>query len=63
MKQTEKAKGRLLYYFPLDNGEVKDDVNNAKDDADIAEYSWIGWHNDSGFLTALAGDTKWNLTV
>jgi len=56
MKQTEKAKGRLLYYFPLDNGEEKDDVNNAKDDADIAEDSWIGWHNDSGFLTALAGD-------
>ena len=21
-----------------------------------AEDSWIGWHNDSGFLTALAGD-------
>jgi hypothetical protein len=41
-----KAKGRLLYYFPLSEEEVKD----AGDD------SWIGWHNDSGFLTALAGD-------
>lgn len=41
MKTTDKAKGRLLYYFP---------VQEDKDS------SWIGWHNDSGFLTALAGD-------
>jgi isopenicillin N synthase-like dioxygenase len=41
MVETEKAKGRLLYYFP---------TTSTKDD------SWIGWHADSGFLTALAGD-------
>lgn len=40
---TEKVKGRLLYYFPLLSQKS-------------AEDSWIGWHNDSGFLTALAGD-------
>lgn len=44
MKTTEKVKGRLLYYFPL----------SCQDAA--SEDSWIGWHNDSGFLTALAGD-------
>eukprot|EP00980_Cylindrotheca_fusiformis_P000347 scaffold91_cov127-Cylindrotheca_fusiformis.AAC.7 len=41
---TEKVKGRLLYYFPLPESEAG------------SEDSWIGWHNDSGFLTALAGD-------
>lgn len=41
MKTTEKAKGRLLYYFPMQKK---------------GESSWIGWHNDSGFLTSLAGD-------
>ncbi|GMI47074.1 hypothetical protein TrCOL_g3500 [Triparma columacea] len=46
MKNTEKAKGRLLYYFPLSDSAL------AEGSAD----SWIGWHNDSGFLTALAGD-------
>jgi isopenicillin N synthase-like dioxygenase len=45
MKDTEKVKGRLLYYYPLD-GSKKD---NSVD-------SWIGFHNDSGYLTALAGD-------
>ena len=44
MQTTEKAKGRLLYYFPL------------PDTTEPTEDSWIGWHNDSGFLTALAGD-------
>ena len=43
MSNTDKAKGRLLYYFPQTS-------------SDTAEDSWIGWHNDSGFLTALAGD-------
>ena len=46
MKDTDKVKARLLYYFPLDDTTGKD----------TAEDSWIGWHNDSGFLTALAGD-------
>jgi isopenicillin N synthase-like dioxygenase len=53
MKTTEKAKGRLLYYFPLDRKNTADD-NNITDTP--KEDSWIGWHNDSGFLTALAGD-------
>jgi len=46
MKNTEKAKARLLYYYPLSDEERKEG----------GEDSWIGWHNDSGFLTALAGD-------
>jgi len=45
MKDTEKVKGRLLYYYPLP------ETSSAS-----AEDSWIGWHNDSGFVTALAGD-------
>ena len=48
MRNTDKAKGRLLYYFPIENSE--DSFVESLDD------SWIGWHNDSGFLTALAGD-------
>lgn len=44
---TEKAKGRLLYYYPL--------AAAAKDDRKDEEDSWIGWHNDSGFLTCLSG--------
>lgn len=53
MRHTEKVKGRLLYYFPLD-----DDGGCASGDGDgdVADDSWIGWHNDSGFFTALAGD-------
>ncbi|KAL3798270.1 hypothetical protein HJC23_000184 [Cyclotella cryptica] len=47
MKETEKVKGRLLYYYPLD-----DDNDNDTTTFD----NWIGWHNDSGFLTSLAGD-------
>ena len=66
MKETEKAKGRLLYYFPLDtHGNVQDGDNDGDGDdtndapppsTPPAVDSWIGWHNDSGFLTALAGD-------
>jgi isopenicillin N synthase-like dioxygenase len=47
MEKTEKAKGRLLYYYPL---------QPASSNAQTSEDSWIGWHNDSGFITALAGD-------
>lgn len=43
MKDTDKVKARLLYYFPQEAQQVSED-------------SWIGWHNDSGFLTALGGD-------
>jgi isopenicillin N synthase-like dioxygenase len=46
MESTVKAKGRALYYFPLD----------ASAQAEGSADSWIGWHNDSGFLTCLAGD-------
>lgn len=51
MRETEKVKGRLLYYYPLDEERVEDSAAVAK-----KEDSWIGWHNDSGFLTSLAGD-------
>ena len=54
MVKTEKAKGRLLYYYPLlPLGEEKKSEDN---DLDEKEDNWIGWHNDSGFLTSLAGD-------
>ncbi len=77
MAGTEKVKGRLLYYFPLDEtkesmqnemGEAVDstipyendtkhgDTEKQPDDSDESFDNWIGWHNDSGFLTALAGD-------
>ena len=61
MKDTEKAKARLLYYFPLDKKQNEDKTtidneNTNIPDETIPEDSWIGWHNDSGFLTALSGD-------
>lgn len=46
MSQTKKLKGRLLYYYPTDKVASED--------------GWIGWHNDSGFLTALSGDIYFN---
>jgi len=51
MKDTEKVKGRLLYYYP--HTKIESDDGNEDDER---SESWIGWHNDSGFLTALAGD-------
>ncbi len=39
---SRKVKGRVLYYYPTDNVGQED--------------GWIGWHNDSGFLTALVSD-------
>jgi len=45
MKDTEKVKGRLLYYYPLEEQQHQGEAD-----------SWNSWHNDSGFLTALAGD-------
>lgn len=48
MENSLKAKGRMLYYFPLS----ADDLETAKSKPD----GWIGWHNDSGFLTALTPD-------
>ena len=39
ISNTRKIKGRGLYYYPKADAESED--------------GWIGWHNDSGFLTAL----------
>lgn len=47
LDQTQKVKGRLLYYYPLPA---------PKDSGSTAVDSWIGFHNDSGYLTCLAGD-------
>ena len=44
LDKYRKSQGGLLYYFPLPETQTQ------------SEDSWIGWHNDSGFLTALAGD-------
>lgn len=48
VRETQKCKGRLLYYFPPKEAAV--------DSKDVPEDGWIGWHNDSGFLTALTPD-------
>jgi len=45
IKQTKKVKGRLLYYYPTDED---------------SEDGWIGWHNDSGFLTGLCSAMYFN---
>ena len=60
MKETEKVKGRLLYYYPLEE-QVDDTTNNGASSTTTTAKSssfdnWIGWHNDSGFLTSLSGD-------
>jgi isopenicillin N synthase-like dioxygenase len=49
MGTTIKCKGRLLYYFPVGKRA------SGKEAADRHD-GWIGWHNDSGFLTALTPD-------
>lgn len=49
MKRTEKVKGRLLYYYPIEK-------ENGENVAEKNDDSWIGWHCDSGFFTALSGD-------
>jgi isopenicillin N synthase-like dioxygenase len=46
MRDTIKAKSRMLYYYPI----PEDKVGGPQTD------NWIAWHNDSGFLTCLAGD-------
>jgi isopenicillin N synthase-like dioxygenase len=51
LKDTDKIKARLLYYYPTTNA-TSNTTSSSNDKFD----SWIGWHNDSGFLTALAGD-------
>lgn len=54
MKETDKVKARLLYYFPL--ATAAKEGGEATPTTPPSEDSWIGWHNDSGFLTALGGD-------
>jgi isopenicillin N synthase-like dioxygenase len=59
MKDTEKVKARLLYYFPLETTKKSIPSSSSVECAAVAtaaEDSWTGWHLDSGFLTALAGD-------
>ena len=56
MKKTEKVKGRLLYYYPLDANADSNAESDDEDEDEVGQDSWIGWHNDSGFFTALAGD-------
>mmetsp|Transcript_3939 Transcript_3939/g.7577 ORF Transcript_3939/g.7577 Transcript_3939/m.7577 type:complete len:387 (+) Transcript_3939:109-1269(+) len=71
MKDTDKVKARLLYYFPLStSNETQDGEANNNDNEEeeqdtqtASEDSWIGWHNDSGFLTALGGDMYVNHTT
>ena len=66
LKDTDKVKARLLYYFPLSskkygNNTIRNDnVDDVSEAIPATEDSWIGWHNDSGFLTALAGDVYVN---
>jgi isopenicillin N synthase-like dioxygenase len=48
MQVSLKAKSRLLYYYALNES----DMEEARSKPD----GWIGWHNDSGFLTGLTPD-------
>jgi isopenicillin N synthase-like dioxygenase len=48
MRSSLMSMARMLYYFPISQAEASD--CGAKADG------WIGWHNDSGFLTALTPD-------
>jgi len=56
IQESIKVKGRLLYYFPLDSTTSSTSSINHDEEGKELQDSWIGWHNDSGFLTALAGD-------
>lgn len=49
LSETEKCKGRLLYYFPPKE-------TGAAQGSAVPEDGWIGWHNDSGFMTGLTPD-------
>jgi isopenicillin N synthase-like dioxygenase len=56
MKDTDKVKCRLLYYFPLEQKSEATSATPISITTKPKQDSWIGWHNDSGFLTALGGD-------
>jgi isopenicillin N synthase-like dioxygenase len=49
---SQKAKGRMLYYYPLTAEDLSKEGEGKRGDGD----GWIGWHNDSGFLTGLTPD-------
>lgn len=49
MAHSNKAKARMLYYFPIKPSQEQGESQKPKD-------NWIAWHNDSGFLTCLAGE-------
>jgi len=57
VRDTEKCKGRLLYYFPP-KPAASEDAKHTSDatESSVQEDGWIGWHNDSGFFTALTPD-------
>eukprot|EP00349_Pseudokeronopsis_sp_Brazil_P005471 CAMPEP_0202957962 /NCGR_PEP_ID=MMETSP1396-20130829/2318_1 /ASSEMBLY_ACC=CAM_ASM_000872 /TAXON_ID= /ORGANISM="Pseudokeronopsis sp., Strain Brazil" /LENGTH=351 /DNA_ID=CAMNT_0049675719 /DNA_START=81 /DNA_END=1136 /DNA_ORIENTATION=- len=48
LESSMKSKARLLYYFPI----PEEQAEAIRDKPD----GWIGWHNDSGFLTGLTPD-------
>jgi isopenicillin N synthase-like dioxygenase len=50
MEQTTKAKARMLYYYPITP------PSSASTEEVKTKDNWIAWHNDSGFLTCLAGE-------
>lgn len=52
LETSMKSKARMLYYYPISEEEAK--VLQDKPDG------WIGWHNDSGFLTGLTPDIYLN---
>jgi hypothetical protein len=46
MLTSMKAKARALYYYPISPSTASPSRGD----------NWIAWHNDSGFLTCLAGE-------
>jgi isopenicillin N synthase-like dioxygenase len=48
MRSSLMSMARMLYYFPITEAEASECAAKAD--------GWIGWHNDSGFLTALTPD-------
>eukprot|EP00429_Kryptoperidinium_foliaceum_P131740 CAMPEP_0176271042 /NCGR_PEP_ID=MMETSP0121_2-20121125/45004_1 /TAXON_ID=160619 /ORGANISM="Kryptoperidinium foliaceum, Strain CCMP 1326" /LENGTH=372 /DNA_ID=CAMNT_0017611191 /DNA_START=55 /DNA_END=1173 /DNA_ORIENTATION=- len=56
VSDTQKCKGRLLYYFPPAAAESSPSKKQRQDTEKVLEDGWIGWHNDSGFFTALSPD-------
>jgi isopenicillin N synthase-like dioxygenase len=48
IESSTKAKARVLYYFPIDPAKAAASAGQTD--------NWIAWHNDSGFLTCLAGE-------